>query len=158
MSGKPVGSRAWARYLTLAVACWLALSACAGTQAQSSTQPPAGNPAQAAVNVSLKSYSVTPNPASAKAGSVTFNVSNDATGEQHEFVVFKTDSAADQLPLGSDGNVDEAAAGKVDEIEPIDAGKTGTLTVDLAAGHYVLICNRPGHYKLGMHSDFTVNP
>jgi uncharacterized cupredoxin-like copper-binding protein len=26
----------------------------------------------------------------------------------------------------------------------------------LPAGHYVLICNIDGHYRAGMHADFTV--
>jgi len=30
------------------------------------------------------------------------------------------------------------------------------LSVNLAAGHYVLMCNAPGHYKQGMYLDFTV--
>ena len=30
------------------------------------------------------------------------------------------------------------------------------LTVDLEPGHYVLFCNLPGHYRLGMRSDFEV--
>ena len=32
------------------------------------------------------------------------------------------------------------------------------IETDLAAGHSVLICNRPAHYKNGMYADFTVTP
>jgi uncharacterized cupredoxin-like copper-binding protein len=28
------------------------------------------------------------------------------------------------------------------------------LTIDLAAGHYAIVCNLPGHYAAGMHVDF----
>ena len=28
--------------------------------------------------------------------------------------------------------------------------------VTLAPGHYVVICNLPGHYASGMHADLTV--
>jgi uncharacterized cupredoxin-like copper-binding protein len=31
------------------------------------------------------------------------------------------------------------------------------LTLNLKKGRYVLICNIPGHYKSGMHADFTVS-
>jgi uncharacterized cupredoxin-like copper-binding protein len=30
------------------------------------------------------------------------------------------------------------------------------LTVDLAAGSYVLLCNLPGHYESGMRTAFDV--
>jgi uncharacterized cupredoxin-like copper-binding protein len=103
-------------------------------------------------------YSVTPNPATANAGDVTFNVTNAATDQQHEFVVIKSDLAADKLPVGSDSTVEEDAVTVVDEVAEMDPGKTGTLTVNLAAGNYVLICNRPGHYQAGMHTAFTVTP
>jgi len=35
-------------------------------------------------------------------------------------------------------------------------GETKTFTVDLAPGNYVLICNQPAHYQLGMHIAFVV--
>jgi uncharacterized cupredoxin-like copper-binding protein len=35
-------------------------------------------------------------------------------------------------------------------------GTTKTLTIDLAPGHYVFLCNLPGHYQSGMHVDVTV--
>jgi uncharacterized cupredoxin-like copper-binding protein len=126
----------------------LLLAACSGATAA----PPA------VVDVQLKTYSVTPNPATAKAGEVTFNVTNAATDQQHEFVVVKSDLAADQLPVGSDSTVSADAVTVVDKVTGLDAGKTGTLTVNLAAGQYVLICNRPGHYQAGMHTGFTVSP
>jgi len=31
------------------------------------------------------------------------------------------------------------------------------VTLDLAPGKYVLICNVAGHYQLGMHISFTVD-
>ena len=34
---------------------------------------------------------------------------------------------------------------------------TPTLAVELAAGHYVLLCNIATHYEQGMHADFDVN-
>ncbi|WP_245455931.1 sulfocyanin-like copper-binding protein [Mesorhizobium sp. M7A.F.Ca.US.008.03.1.1] len=40
----------------------------------------------------------------------------------------------------------------------LDPDKSGTLTVDLKAGKYLLICNVPGHYGAGMWAEFTVEP
>ncbi len=50
----------------------------------------------------------------------------------------------------------------VDEIEDIPVGETESLTVDLNAGNYVLICNiydeeeQETHYSEGMRTAFTV--
>ncbi len=94
--------------------------------------------------------------ARAAAGNVTFEVHNDGT-IQHSFYVIKTDLDPAGLPL--DGNkIDENATGVdvVDEIDDFDAGTIKTLSVDLEAGHYVLICNIAGHYTQGMHVAFDV--
>jgi uncharacterized cupredoxin-like copper-binding protein len=109
------------------------------------------------VGVTLADYSVTPDESSAPAGDVTFDITNDAE-QTHEFVVFKTDLAEDQLPTNADGDVDEEGEGveHIDEIEDVTGGSTQSLTVNLDAGNYVLICNLPGHYRQGMHASFTV--
>jgi uncharacterized cupredoxin-like copper-binding protein len=110
------------------------------------------------VAVTLADFTITADPDSASAGEVTFDVTNDAE-QTHEFVVFQTDLAADQLPTDEGGDVDEAGAGVelVDEIEDIEGGSTQSLAVNLDAGSYVLICNLPGHYEQGMHTGFTVS-
>jgi uncharacterized cupredoxin-like copper-binding protein len=115
-----------------------------------------GAPAVAgAVAVDLNEWTVASTPATASAGSVTFNVANKGA-QIHEFVVVKTDLKADALPV-VDNKIDESTLTPVDEIEDIAAGATPTLTVDLAAGHYVLLCNIETHYSQGMHADFDVN-
>ena len=110
------------------------------------------------VGATLADFSITLDSDSAPAGDVTFDVSNDA-GQTHEFVVFQTDLAPDQLPTNEDGDVDEEGEGVtlVDEIEDIEAGSSESLTVNLDAGSYVLICNLPGHYEQGMHAGFTAS-
>ena len=110
------------------------------------------------VGVTLADFTITADPDSASAGEVTFDVTNDAE-QTHEFVVFQTDLAPDQLPTGEGGDVDEAGEGVelVDEIEDIEGGSTQSLTVNLDAGSYVLICNLPGHYGQGMNTGFTVS-
>ena len=42
------------------------------------------------------------------------------------------------------------------EARGIKPGKTAKLKLKLAAGHYALICNLPGHFAGGMYADFTV--
>jgi uncharacterized cupredoxin-like copper-binding protein len=103
------------------------------------------------VNVTVTEWRVTPSAASAKAGKVTFAVTN--TGKaKHEFVVLKTDKAASALGAGM--RVPEA--GNVGETGDIAAGARKSVTLNLKPGHYVLVCNLPGHYMAGMKADFTV--
>ena len=107
---------------------------------------------------SQKDYSITPATASAPAGNVKISVKNTA-GQDHEFVVFRTDLDPAKLPLTSDGSqIDEAGAGvtRVAELEAINPSKTKTLDVKLDPGRYVMVCNIPTHYGLGMHTVVTV--
>jgi len=128
------------------------------TVAAKSSAPAAGAPAAAApaalphtVPVSLKEFSINPTASQAAAGKVTFNVKNDGT-VTHEFVVLKTNKAAGSLLKGS--RADET--GNVGETGDLAAGASKSVTLTLPAGHYALICNLPGHYKAGQHTDFTV--
>lgn len=109
------------------------------------------------IGVTLADYTVTPDATSAAPGDVTFDLTNDAE-QTHEFVVIKTDLGEADLPVDENGDVSETGEGMevVDEIEDIEAGGTPSLTVNLDAGSYVLICNLPGHYRQGMHASFTV--
>jgi uncharacterized cupredoxin-like copper-binding protein len=117
------------------------------------------------VKVTLSEWSVQRDKAELPAGSITFDVSNIGPDDLHEFVVIRTDLAAGSLPTDSTGKVDEAGGGMevMGEIEDIEVGASGTLTLDLAAGKYVLICNiyteaeDEAHYHEGMRTDFTVN-
>ncbi|HEX4942543.1 MAG TPA: hypothetical protein VFW51_08405 [Actinomycetota bacterium] len=110
------------------------------------------------IGTTLADFTITLDESSAAAGELTFDVSNDAE-QIHEFVIFKTDLAEDQLPTDEDGNVDESGEGVelIDEIEDIEAGASESLTVTLDAGSYVFLCNVPGHYGQGMHTSFTAS-
>ncbi len=78
----------------------------------------------------------------------------------HEIVMFQTALPADQLPLNKDGDVNEDAP----QLKPVaDSGDAlppghskSFTTFDLKPGHYVAVCNLPGHYKLGMRIDVEV--
>lgn len=91
-----------------------------------------------------------------KAGEITFNIQNTSTDLEHEFVIVDTDLAPADMPLNDDGDVDEDQITVVDEQEAIQAGESATLTVTLAPGHYVIMCNLPGHFAQGMHVEITV--
>ncbi len=108
------------------------------------------------IDVSLTSYAIAPSVDSMNAGDVTFSVTNNATDQDHEFVIVSTDLAANALPVDANGDVDEDQITVVDEVEGLTPGSSEDLSVNLPAGHYVLMCNEPGHYAQGMYLDFTV--
>ena len=136
--------------LAAALMCGLLLVACGGPSVSASTST------GSQVIVEMTDYKVATNLPSVKAGTIKIGVRNLASME-HNFEVIKTDLAADQLP------VDPASAkaidiGKVGEIPKIPGGTSAAVTLDLAPGKYVLICNIAGHYQLGMHTGFIVEP
>lgn len=150
--------------VTLAGAVSLTLAACgsdssssssattaapaATTAATTAATPAAGN----TVDVTLKEFKIIPVPPTAKAGEVTFNLSNIGKVE-HEFVVIKTDKDAGDLLKGNEAD----EAGAVGEDGGIKPGKTAKLKLKLKAGHYALICNLPGHYQAGQYANFNVS-
>lgn len=123
-----------------------------------------GGGAKTTVSVTLQEFSVIPAQESAPAGEVTFDVENKGPNDTHEFVVIKTDLAPDALPTDENGAVDEEGEGieVIDEIEDIAVGDSQSVTVNLDAGSYVLICNiydadeQEAHYQEGMRTAFTV--
>ena len=143
----------------------LALVACGGGDSSSDTGSggsgggvtvtTAGTGTPVAVDLGETSdteYTMTVTPDSVPAGAVTFTATN--TGDhEHEMVVLKTDEAADALTV-TDGKVSEDAS--VGEVSETPAGKTGTLTVNLEPGKYVLVCNIKKHYERHMYAPFTV--
>ena len=137
--------------LALAGVLAVVLTACGDGSGSGSNKP----------GVTEKDFAIALDSSSGKAGEITFSVKNEGPSV-HEFVVFKTDLAPDQLPLTKDENgidiVDEEGTGveHIDEIEDIAVGSTQELKVTLQAGNYVLICNLPAHYQQGMHAAFSV--
>ncbi|MEX1663644.1 plastocyanin/azurin family copper-binding protein [Thioclava sp. 15-R06ZXC-3] len=94
---------------------------------------------------------VTAKPSSVSAGKVTFEVKNDSKGTVHEMIVAPIQSATEELPYNKDEmRVDEDKAGHLGEVSELDPGQSGSLTVTLKPGEYILYCNIPGHYVMGM--------
>ena len=120
---------------------------------------PAGGGASAGaaevVTVTMSDNSIVLDKASVAAGKVTFRVKNAGT-VVHSMVVIKTNLDEAKLPA------DPKDAGKVDErgsagaTGQLEKGVSKDLTLDLAAGKYVLVCNEPAHYIVGMHIAFSV--
>jgi uncharacterized cupredoxin-like copper-binding protein len=99
--------------------------------------------------------SVTASSNTTAAGATTFEVAN-VGAIAHEFVVIRTDLAADALPVTGNA-VDLSALDVIADSDEFAAGTGGTVTADLLEGSYVLICNVPGHYGLGMRTALTVS-
>ena len=102
--------------------------------------------------VTLNEFSVKASPKSITAGKVKFTVKNSGDDE-HELVILRTSTAASKLKV-SGGRA--KTSGEVAEIEDIASGKSKSKTLTLKKGHYVLLCNLPGHYQQGMRTDLTV--
>ncbi len=117
---------------------------------------PEAAPTDSQVVAEMTDYKITVNVPSAKAGKIKIGVRNLAAME-HSFEVIKTDLPQDKLPVdGASAKAKED--GKVGEIKSLPAGKSGAVTLDLQPGKYVFMCNIAGHYQLGMHTGFTVDP
>ncbi len=85
------------------------------------------------------------------AGKVTFQVTNDSKETIHEMLVSPIASEDAVLPfVDGENRVDEEKSGDLGEVSELDPGKSGSLTLDLKPGYYVLFCNVPGHYMAGM--------
>jgi len=121
----------------------------------SCAQPTAEAPAGSQVVAEMADYKITVNVPSVKAGSIKIGVRNLGTME-HSFEVIKTDLAPDKLPTDA-ASAKAKEDGRVGGIASIPAGKSASVTIDLAPGKYVFICNVAGHYQLGMHTAFTVD-
>ena len=91
----------------------------------------------------MRDFAIVLGAESGKAGEITFNITNLGPDFVHEFVIIQTDLAPDALPTEDEGFVDEGGAGMqvYDAIEDIPVGDTQSLTTDLEAGGYVMICN-----------------
>jgi uncharacterized cupredoxin-like copper-binding protein len=92
-----------------------------------------------------------------KAGDVRFQVTNASKNMVHEMVVSPVKSLKTPLPYDKTGNkIIEDDAGHLGEVAELEPGKKGELKLTLKPGSYILYCNIPGHYVLGMWTLLTV--
>ena len=112
------------------------------------------------VNATEKDFSISLDSSSVPAGNVAFSLTNNGPSV-HEFVVFRTELPPDKLPLTKENGVaivDEEAKGiePQAELEDVDPDTQQELAIQLEPGNYVIICNIPTHYKLGMQTTLEV--
>ena len=96
---------------------------------------------------------------SIRAGDVTFEATNTSRVMVHEMIVIPMADGEKEVPYNKDEmRIDEDKAGAIGEVSELDPGASGKLTLRLKPGTYMLVCNLPGHYILGMWTHFKVTP
>jgi len=94
---------------------------------------PVAHAAATTINVTAINFKFKLSASSAKPGTVTFKITNKASGISHDFQI--------------DGHTSKMVAG----------GKSTTLTVKFSkAGSYNYKCTVPGHAALGMKGSFKI--
>lgn len=127
------------------------------------SNPPGSQPASAsagsgAVSGTLRDTAIELSPSTIGPGALTFSI-NNAGSTAHEFEVIALPAGTDGAALPVENHVVNTSANGlsvVDEVEEIAPSTSTHLSVNLAAGSYVVICNIAGHYESGMHATFTV--
>lgn len=159
--------RRWGCLLVIVVLVVVGAGACGGDDGGSASAggcEPVGDGGGTKVAVALDEWSVKPEPATAAAGKVTFDVRNEGM-EPHELVVVRGVAASDLKVVA--GKVDEdalPASAFVGEVEGFAAGQQCEGTFELAAGSYTLFCNiveqhdakLESHFEEGMVTSFEV--
>jgi uncharacterized cupredoxin-like copper-binding protein len=94
---------------------------------------------------------------SVPAGKVKFDVTNVSKDTVHEMLISPISGLDVTLPFSAAENrVDEEASGDLGEVSELEPGKSGSLTLELKPGLYVLYCNVPGHFDAGMWKTIEV--
>ncbi|MGZ4270961.1 MAG: multicopper oxidase domain-containing protein [Solirubrobacteraceae bacterium] len=116
--------------------------------------PPSAAPAHGAaamgpgtVGINLGEMFVKPSAASAKAGKVTFAVTNGG-GTMHQFAI-----ASDPVKMAG---AEPAPSAALAQTKMLSAGGRAAVSVRLKPGTYTLYCKLSGHYAAGQHATFTV--
>ena len=162
------GTKHLLRALAAVAALTLGLAACSSsgdgssstaTDTSSATEAPTtsteGTPVAVAVGeTDVQHMYMNLDSTTVAAGTDTFTIVNEGV-KKHEFVILSTDVLTGDLTMKGDEVVEDDYA-VVDEVEDLPGGETATLTVELEPGHYALICNLKGHFRMGMYADLTV--
>lgn len=112
----------------------------------------------ARLDVRVSDFSMTASKISVPAGRVVLHVTN-AGPSAHGLHIDRTEFGSGALPLRNDNlSADERAKGMhlVGSIDAVELDQTRDLALHLRPGHYVLWCNREGHYLGGMRTTLTV--
>jgi len=135
-----------------AVSVFIALAAVGALAGSSSAW------AASTVNVTMVDMALKLDRNTVPAGKVTFKATNkSASGLTHEMLVVKVNSKLPKLPYDKKANsVSEDKIHSLGEISETKAGQKGSLTLDMKHGTYLLFCNIPGHFAVGMKTLFYV--
>lgn len=91
------------------------------------------------------------------AGEITFSVVNESQEFYHNVAISPFADVSKGLPYLIDMMmVDEMAAGSTARVKELKPHTSGSVTVNMPPGIYVLYCNIAGHYAMGMWTVITV--
>ena len=110
------------------------------------------------VDMSKATMGIKLSQSTAPQGVVTFKVTNTSKDTVHEMIVLVLKDPAVPPPYNTgDQRVDEDKAGYKGEVSELEPGKSGSKTLSLHPGKYLLVCNIAGHYAAGMWTEFEVS-
>lgn len=108
------------------------------------------------VHVTLHSFEIVADKLTVPAGNVTFKATNTDV-VNHEMLVIPVADANIELPYNAlTSRLSEDGLTSMGEVPEIEGNTNGEVTLDLAPGTYILLCNLVGHYQSGMHTVLTV--
>ncbi|HYK97708.1 MAG TPA: hypothetical protein VEU77_04890 [Candidatus Acidoferrales bacterium] len=134
------------RNLVAAVVILLISAACGGSGSSG---------AASTIAVTMTDTGIQLDQPSSPAGTVTFAARNNGT-VIHSLMLLKTDVAVDKLPADPNDASRPAKTGELKETAQITVGQSASFSASLAPGNYILVCNEPGHYLIGMRTAFVV--
>lgn len=104
-----------------------------------------------------RTMGITATPQTIKAGVVTFEATNTSKNMVHEMIVAPLPNPNKPLPYNKDDQrVEEEQGEHLGEVSELAPGASGALRITLKPGRYLLYCNAPGHYALGMWTEVNV--
>lgn len=164
----------------------LVLTACGRGGPPAGTHPNDARPGT--IDVTLDTFVVKPNVTTIHTGALTFNVNNASGLTHEMLVVRVADlppegrdpkvASVNQVVMPGEGAAEEALVaalmgeaydrlssrlvedkiGSLGEVADIGGGTSGSVTLDVPPGQYLLLCNITAHFQAGMHTRLVVLP
>jgi uncharacterized cupredoxin-like copper-binding protein len=107
------------------------------------------------VEVTLTDKEILLSAPTVSASTVTFTFTNKGT-VMHSVVILRTDLGHDRIPADPKDPSKVQEPGSIAVTGEIAVGASKQLSRKLTAGQYVLVCNEPAHYIVGMHTALVV--
>ncbi len=105
------------------------------------------------IRIKAKEMKFSPSAITTKPGPLKITLVNN--GEMpHELVVLRTSQTSPELKVTNKKVSEKNSIGEIENVKP---GEEKTKTFNLKNGHYVIVCNLPGHYSAGMRGDIVVD-